>query len=153
LDGSEPNHPDDDRLFDLASDRSPIVIISKSDLPMRIDPELFRSRTDGLAMFALSAVTGEGFPDFIAALTSRCRAASQAGDSSVTAPSIRHRAALELAAGHLDTAVEQVRSSDGLLDRSALELLAALTALGEITGQTATEEILERIFSRFCVGK
>ena len=35
----------------------------------------------------------------------------------------------------------------------ALELLSALTALGEITSQTATEEILERVFSRFCVGK
>ena len=77
LDGSEPNHPDDGRLFDLASNRSPMVIISKSDLPVRLDHEVFRSRTAGLAVFTLSTVTGEGFPDFIAALASRCRAASQ----------------------------------------------------------------------------
>ena len=71
----------------------------------------------------------------------------------VTAPNLRHRDALERAAAHLDTAAGQACSGDGFLDRMALELLAALAALGEITGQTATEEILERIFSRFCVGK
>ena len=153
LDGSEPNHPDDSRLFDLASNRSPMVIISKSDLPLRLDYDILRSRTAGLAMFTLSVVTGEGFSDFIAALTSRCRATSQSSAPSTASPNIRHREALERAAGHLDTAAEQAHSGDGFLDRMSLELLAALAALGEITGQSATEEILERIFSRFCVGK
>jgi tRNA modification GTPase len=153
LDGSEPNHPDDTRLFDLASNRSPMVIISKSDLPLRLDHDVLRSRTDGLAMFTLSVVTGEGFSDFIAALTSRCRAASQSSNPSVSSANIRHREALERVAGHLDAAAEQARSGEGFLDRMGLELLAALAALGEITGQTATEEILERIFNRFCVGK
>ena len=65
---------------------------------------------------------------------------------------IRHSEALERAAGNLDTAAGQlhrrrVSRPDGG------RLLAALAALGEITGQTATEEIIERIFSRFCVGK
>jgi len=153
LDGSEPNHQDDDRLFDLAPHCSPMVIISKSDLPSRLDHEVLRSRTAGLAVFTLSVVTGEGFPDFIAALTSLCRAASQSSAPSMTTPNIRHREALERAAGYLDAAAEQASSGDGFLDRMALELLAALAALGEITGQTATEDILERIFSRFCVGK
>jgi len=153
LDGSEPNHPDDGRLFDLVSNRSPMVVISKGDLPLRLDTEVFRSRTAALAMFTLSAVTGEGFPDFTAALTSRCRDARQAEEPAVTAPMLRHRDALDRAAGHLDIATEQARLGDGFLDRMALELRASLAALGEITGQVATEEILERIFSRFCVGK
>jgi tRNA modification GTPase len=153
LDGSEPNHPDDGCLFDLALDRSPIVVVSKSDLPLRLDPDTFRTRTTGLAMFTLSAVTGAGFPDFIAALTSRCQAAGQVAGFSTAAPGLRHRDALERAAGHLDAAALQARSGDGFLDQMALELLAALAALGEITGQAATEEILERIFSRFCIGK
>jgi len=153
LDGSEPNHPDDDKLFDLAAERTAMVVISKSDLPLRLDPEVFRSRTASLATFTLSVVTGQGFSEFIATLTSHCRTASQASAQAMTAPNIRHREALERAAGYLDSAAEQARSGDGCSDRLALELLAALAALGEITGQAATEEILERIFSRFCVGK
>lgn len=153
LDGTEPPHPDDDRLFNLASNRSPIVVISKADLPQKFDPATFRSRSADLGLFSCSVVTGEGFPDFISSLTSRCRAASESRHSAAAAPNIRHRGALEKAARYLDTAAEQARSGDGYRDRMALELLAALAALGEITGQSATEEILERIFSRFCVGK
>jgi tRNA modification GTPase len=153
LDGSEPSHPDDSKLFDLASNCTPMVIISKSDLPLRLDHEVIPSRVARLPIFALSVVTGDGFPDFIAALASRCRAASQSSDPSESSANIRHREALERVAGHLDTAAEQARSGEGFLDRMALELQAALAVLGEITGQTATEEILERIFSRFCVGK
>ncbi|MHB8834546.1 MAG: tRNA uridine-5-carboxymethylaminomethyl(34) synthesis GTPase MnmE [Candidatus Methylomirabilia bacterium] len=153
LDGSEPNHPDDDKLLDLAAGRTPMVVISKSDLPSRRDLDVSRSRTADLATFTLSVVTGEGFPAFIAALTSRCCAVGQSCAPPATTPNLRHREALERAAGHLDNAAGQALSGDGFLDRVALELLAALAALGEITGQTATEEILERIFSRFCVGK
>jgi len=153
LDGSEPNHPDDSKLFDLVSNCTPMVISSKSDLPLRLDHEVFRSRMAAPHIFTLSVVTGEGFPDFIAALTARCRDAGKVSVPAVASPNIRHGKALEMAARHLDTAAEQARSGEGFLDRMALELQAALAALGEITGQTATEEILERIFSRFCVGK
>jgi tRNA modification GTPase len=153
LDGSEPNHQDDSTLFDLALNRAPLVVISKSDLPLRLDLEHIRSRLAGLSVFTLSVVTGKGFSDFIAALDSHCRAASQLSAPIATSPNIRHHEALERAARHLDAAAEQARPGEGLPDRMALELLAALAALGEITGQTATEEILERVFSRFCVGK
>jgi tRNA modification GTPase len=153
LDGSEPSHPDDHTLFDLASNRTAMAIISKSDLPSRFDHEVFRSRLADLPIFTLSTVTGEGFSDFVAALAARCRAASQFSDQTAAYPNIRHSEALERAAGNLETAAEQAHSGEGFLDRMAIELQAALAALGEITGQTATEEILERIFSRFCVGK
>ena len=76
LDGSEPNHPDDDRLLDLVSNRSPLVVVSKGDLALLLDTEVYRSRLPATPMFTLSVVTGEGFPDFIAALASRCRDAS-----------------------------------------------------------------------------
>ena len=153
LDGSQPNHPDDDKLFALAANSSSIVVISKSDLPLRIDPEVVHSRTPELPLFTISAVTGEGIPDLIATITARCRAISHAPGPAVSAPNIRHREALERTAGHLDIAADHARSGNGFLDQMALELGAALSSLGEITGQAATEEILERIFSRFCVGK
>ena len=153
VDGSEPHHPDNSRLFDIACNGSPMVVISKGDLPLRIDPGVYCSQRPDIATFTLSVVTGEGFPDFSSALASRCRTASQSAGAAVTVPCIRHRVALESAAGHLESAVSHAGSGEGFLDQMALELHAAVTSLGEITGQSATEEILERIFSRFCVGK
>jgi tRNA modification GTPase len=130
-----------------------VVVISKADLPLRLDPGILRSQTAGLPTFNLSVVTGEGFPDFVAALSARCRAADNSQVSAAPAPNFRHRDALERAAVHLETAAAQLLSQEVALDCMAIELRAALAALGEITGQTATEEILERIFARFCVGK
>jgi tRNA modification GTPase len=153
IDGSEPFHPEEGLLFDRVSGRAPLVVLSKNDLPLRLDPDALRALAVGSDVFALSTVTGAGFPDFIAALASRCKAAGETDGQSAYVPNLRHRDALARTALHLDAAALQARSPGGYLDRVALELQAALAALGEMTGQTATEEILERIFSRFCVGK
>ena len=64
----------------------------------------------------------------------------------------RHKEALERAERHLaqaQTSLEAVLPDDFI----TIDLTAALNALGEITGETVTEELLETIFSRFCVGK
>jgi len=154
FDGSEPNHPEDDgSLFDLVASSSPIVVISKSDLPTRFDPALLPQPPVAPEMHALSTITGQGFTDFIAALGGRCRQRSESGEGALAAPNARHRAALEQASTRLDDAADLARSGSAPLDQMAPELLAALAALGEITGQTAAEDVLERIFSRFCVGK
>jgi tRNA modification GTPase len=153
LDGSEPSQPEDRKLLELASHRSPMVVISKIDLPLCIDPGEFRPLESDLTTFNLSTVTGEGFPCFTSALASRCRAACRPVATSEASPNIRHRDALQRTAVFLDTAHALFREGDRLLDQAALELRAAMSALGEITGETATEEILDRIFSQFCVGK
>jgi tRNA modification GTPase len=153
LDGSEPNHPDDLHLFELAAKLSPIVVVSKSDLPSRIDLEAYRSWVSKSAVFTISAATGKGLPAFTAALASRSHASCQAGASAGAEPSIRHRDSLRRAAGFLEVAAVRVQTGAGPLDQIALELQDALSAMGEITGETATEDLLERIFSRFCVGK
>ena len=63
----------------------------------------------------------------------------------------RHRDALVSAEQHLQ------RFSSGLMDRNlellALDLRGALQAVGSVTGQTTTDEVLDRIFSSFCIGK
>ena len=65
---------------------------------------------------------------------------------------LRHKVALEKAAESL------IRARDGLSkglppELAALEIREALNALGEITGRTTTEDVLERIFANFCIGK
>lgn len=152
-DGSEASHADDTRLIELAADLAPIIVVSKSDLPLRVDHRELESRIVNPAIFRLSIITGEGLAPFSATLASRCRAASPTAARDTAGLNARHRDALERAAGFLDGAAEYARSIDAQLDRLALELHAALRALGEITGESATDEILDGIFSRFCVGK
>ena len=63
----------------------------------------------------------------------------------------RHYDALRRANGALKSAVE---NADGLsLDMLSIDLKDAWDALGEITGETANEEIISTVFAKFCVGK
>ena len=64
----------------------------------------------------------------------------------------RHKEALLLAREHVDNARTALREClpDDFI---TIDLNAALSALGEITGETVTEELLDTIFGRFCIGK
>ena len=73
---------------------------------------------------------------------------AQSGDAVV---SERHAALLEQAANHLDAACECVQAESWELAGSSLRTAAEL--IGCITGETATPDILDEIFSRFCIGK
>lgn len=66
--------------------------------------------------------------------------------------SIRHKRALEESSSAIDRAIEAVREV-AAREFIAMDVRAALDSLGEITGETTTEEILEKIFSEFCIGK
>jgi tRNA modification GTPase len=102
----------------------------------------------------VSALTGEGF-DFLEDKLRRMIINTAGGKSEENFPvidSLRQKHLLERAGDALD------RFRDGLTTGSTLDLLAvdlkeALDALGEITGEVTSADILEEIFSRFCVGK
>jgi tRNA modification GTPase len=116
----------------------------------------------------VSAATGEGFPALVAGIEKRIRArldgsaakhpvgeglapggAPSSGEVHIA--SERQRLLLERAAASL--ALARADAEDGALDGLAVDLREAAEALGEISGEIATPEILETIFSRFCVGK
>lgn len=75
--------------------------------------------------------------------------------SSFSAPAVtspRHKAALSRAMDHLTSALEAHRTGRSP-DLVAIDLAAAVNALGQITGQTASDDLLESIFGNFCIGK
>jgi tRNA modification GTPase len=66
--------------------------------------------------------------------------------------SLRHRRALESSARRLDRALAALEGG-APLDQVAQELAAATDALDEVSGRTTPEDLLDRIFARFCLGK
>lgn len=100
---------------------------------------------------ALEEVGIEGLEEFIASeLIGENTQISLSGGEVVT--NLRHKNCLEKALKHLSMAVEGIISGDAR-EFTARELREALDALGEITGETTADDILERIFSTFCIGK
>jgi tRNA modification GTPase len=99
----------------------------------------------------VSCVTGQGLAELRAALATLL-GADRAGGLAGAVANPRHAEALARARAALGRAT--LAADDGAPGEIvALELRDALAAMGEVTGRNASEELLERIFARFCIGK
>ncbi len=119
-----------------------IRVFSKADLVDRSAPDGF---------IRMSTVTGEGLNELEQAILGRFGRRT-VGEDAVLIESDRQRECLQRALDGLDRAIEA--SDAGLpLDAVAIDLSDSLAALGELTGEITRADILDVIFSNFCVGK
>ncbi len=96
-----------------------------------------------------SAVSGEGVASLRECIVARTRARKRPHE----APGLsRCRHHLEMAGGHLEQAARVVRDGEPT-ELLALELRLVLQELGELVGAVYTDDLLDRVFSRFCIGK
>ena len=126
-----------------------LIVLTKGDLPTSVGEEEILAQFPGVPAIMVCARTGEGMELLRDALTSF--APEEAGESCALTQA-RHVEAALRACDSLDDAVRAI--ADGYpLDMAAIDLSAALDALGEITGETMRESVIDEVFSRFCVGK
>ena len=146
-DGSETLTPEDLQALKAAK-AAPVAfgLINKSDLPQCVSPEDLPFDE----VFVISAKDGAGLDGLSRAVAERFGAGAQADGSILT--NARQAGAVERAARAIDDAIRAMDS--GMTpDAVLLDVEAAMDALGEITGRHVREEITNRIFERFCVGK
>jgi tRNA modification GTPase len=154
LDSSEPLSPDDLNLLDQIEAEARMVVLNKCDLPRKIDGGALNvSGASGLAdILNVSALTGDGFDTLTGSIFQRLAGSNAVERDDVMITDARQHQAIV-------SAVDQLRDARTLMAAGELEeivllrLRGALAALGEITGETLTEDILGQIFSTFCIGK
>jgi tRNA modification GTPase len=150
LDRSSPLTDADRALLAATARRTRVVILNKSDRPPQLDPAELAEQGVDQPCVTLSAVRGDGLAELEGSLTALALG-GVSGDMALVA-NPRHKAALRRAEQALVQALDALQQ--GLpTDLQAAEVAAAVHALGEITGEDATEELLDAIFSRFCIGK
>jgi len=152
VDGSRPATDEDRRLAALVRDLPHLWVLSKCDLSELVEPGVLAELTGGEPVLRVSAKTGDG----IAALRDELRSAF-AGGRARPGPAhfllnARQRGALRQAQQSLGSARSALEAGLGE-EFVAADLWSALEALGELTGRRTTEEVLDLIFSRFCIGK
>ena len=144
-DGSAPLTDEDQAILARAAEApKAVVVCTKADLPGFAVP-------DGLDAVAVSSVTGEGLDALTARICALFPEAEQpeAGELLLNA---RQEDAARRSAEALRSAAEGLRA--GITPDAALsDVEAALAALGELTGRNLRSDVLDAIFSRFCVGK
>ena len=153
VDGAAPFTPPDQALAAKLTGRRVLAVLAKSDLPAVATAEslAWGAGARPARVVRVSATTGAGLDVLREALASLL-GADQAGGLAGAVANPRHADSLEHARAALVRAAgAAAQSLPGEI--VALELRDALAALGEVTGRNVSEDLLERIFARFCIGK
>jgi tRNA modification GTPase len=149
LDGSMSLTPDDEQLLGDTR-RKGLVALNKSDLPQVLTERELAGFVCSSKICRVSAKTGDGIPELKQKL--RDLVVESEFETPVVITNSRHRAALQRSREALNRAAQSL--SDGYAaEFVALDLNGAREALEEITGLINNEDILDRIFSDFCIGK
>ncbi|MFC1576971.1 tRNA uridine-5-carboxymethylaminomethyl(34) synthesis GTPase MnmE [Candidatus Omnitrophota bacterium] len=154
LDGSAPLEKEDIEISALLKKKkkNTIPVINKADLPQKLLREDASSVLEADSALKVSAKDKTGIDDLEGAISDRMWAGRHLqGEGSVVA-NARHREALEAAYNNLNTALNSLKDSQGA-DIASVDIKEAIYHLGLITGKSVSDDILDRIFENFCIGK
>ncbi|MCK5545279.1 MAG: tRNA modification GTPase, partial [Desulfobulbaceae bacterium] len=153
VDASVGPTEEDHRLYENMKERPLLLVVNKIDIALDPDLNTYKDFFPGVPLAAVSAKTRDGMGDLETAIFYSVTTGSLTWDPGHTCvPNVRHAASLK------KTYDSTQKVLDGLEidlppDLLAIELQAALDYLGDIVGQTTTEDVLDKIFGEFCIGK
>ncbi|KAA0889716.1 tRNA uridine-5-carboxymethylaminomethyl(34) synthesis GTPase MnmE [Oryzomonas rubra] len=150
LDSARPFSDEDRLILDAVKGKTTIVVLNKSDLPPIID---LPPTVGEMPRVALSAGTGTGIDDLREVIRTTFLHGSVLDSREFVAISrVRHRDALVSARSALHRFLSGLDEGREL-ETLAIDLRDALYAVGQVTGETTTDDILDVVFSSFCIGK
>lgn len=158
LDGSQPLTAADRQRLDELCAGSPmnsagrrwLLAITKSDLPQRLE---LPGNTPAEPIVSTTCVAPSGVDNLLAQLSAQIVSlVAERSTPAVAATAERCRASLQLASTAIIRALDLAEQAGGD-ELLALEIRLALGELGQVAGAVYTEDLLDRIFSRFCIGK
>jgi len=153
IDGSRPLELDDMEIFEEIEGKKKVVILNKNDLPLEIDLEELKKEFQTDPVVSISALRNDGIDDLKEAIyASLIHRDVRPSPEHLIVANIRHKTALSQLRENLLNAVKGLEEGTSL-EFIAFEVRSALEALGEMVGETASEEVLSRIFEQFCIGK
>lgn len=152
MDGSRELEDLDKMVVLKGKGKKGVVVINKADLGRTLKEQDLRKLTNGFKIFETSAVKGQGVKGLIEGIFESLRAFDSLGGKTAVAINSRHRECLLRSREGLLRAAESCRIN-APLDCVTIDLKEAIIALGEISGELVSEEVLNAIFEQFCVGK
>jgi tRNA modification GTPase len=151
FDNSSELNDEDFKLIGLVSNiKNKMFVINKSDLKSQLDRK--KLGTDAADIIQISAKEMTGIDQLKKKMISIMMAGQCVESEGICVTNVRHKKCLVEACKHITKAhtVAEAKESPEFV---ALELKAAMDKIGEIIGETTTEDVLNEIFASFCIGK
>jgi tRNA modification GTPase len=149
LDASEPFTEADRLYLSEFAGKKRLLVLNKTDLPSRLE---LPSTLKPSALLSVSCITGQGLESLKDAIKDLIWSGEIKAEMLQVMINSRHQDALSRARTATLHTVEALRSN-ATLELVAMDLRIAVNAIGEIVGKTTTEDLLDTIFSQFCIGK
>ncbi len=152
IDQSRPLGEEDKEIIRQAGGKHGLVALNKIDLPSALSRE---TRAEAFAPFPVvetSALTGQGIEQLQQQVVDVITRSDAMPTCSEAVPNLRHRNAL-VEASEAFHASRNKAEEGAPMEIVALELKTGIDALSEIIGETASEDVLDAVFSQFCLGK
>jgi len=152
VDGSQGLKSEDEEILQAAESKACVIIVNKSDLTQIADINALEERFGKDKVLTLSAKTLSGVEEFTAWLKNYVYGQEGVLGDGIYVQNARHENLLREALKSLEDAK---LAAEGMLpyDCIVIDVRNAIDMLGEITGDTVQDEIINEIFSRFCIGK
>lgn len=151
IDSSTPLEEEDKELLKMINDRSAIIVLNKQDLHTVTDENMLETAPN-LKVIKTSLAEGKGVEELEDAIEMFVTGGQIRRENDVLVTNVRHASLLRKAKEEVEQA-ENMTAIHEALDFIEVNIRAAFDYLGEITGDTASDEIINEIFARFCLGK
>ncbi|MFJ6967444.1 MAG: tRNA uridine-5-carboxymethylaminomethyl(34) synthesis GTPase MnmE [Ligilactobacillus ruminis] len=152
LNAAESLTKEDLELIRLTNDKKRIIILNKTDLEEKLDRKELAEISENAPVYATSILKNEGVEALEEAISKLFFNGIENSQSTVMVTNARHIALLEKAQNSLDSVLEGI-SSGMPVDLVQIDMTEAWNLLGEITGESYEDELLDQLFSQFCLGK
>jgi len=152
LNASESFTKEDEQILDVVQDKKVIVLINKMDLDLKLDIDLVKSRLPN-AKFVEASITNDiGLTELEDAIENHILSGEVSMKSGHILTNARHYEAVVRASSSIKTAIETMKTQMPL-DIIEVDLINAYTSIGEVVGKSVHEDVISRIFEKFCLGK
>lgn len=152
LDASRPLEEEDREILSFIREKNTVVLLNKTDLEQRLSVAEVEALLPEKQVLSVSVRENKGFSQLIDALKTLFLDGHTASAEDALLGNIRHKDALYRAREAMLRCRETIATGMPE-DFISMDLQDANRALGEITGDTSDEEIIDRIFTKFCLGK
>lgn len=152
FDTSKELTEEDYYIIDSIKDKTTIVLLNKSDLPSKIDEKDIREHLPDKRIINTSISKNEGIDKLEDAIEDMFLSSEVKITDSIIITNVRHRDQLLKAKTNIEDALNSLEMNMPL-DCIEVDIKGCWENLGEITGDTVGEDIIDKIFSEFCIGK
>ena len=142
---------DDFNILNILSNKNSIIILNKIDKNIvKIDEKILEKYTNNI--IKMSTLEGEGLEELFKLMLNVIKTEEISSDNELITINSRHKELIKNAENSLEKAINTLNSGMPV-DVISIYIKEILEELGKITGESVTEDVINNIFSRFCLGK